>query len=683
MFCPKCGKQIQDGSSFCMFCGFKSDLNLNGAAQNTKEIEIVENKRKIVFDLGYDKIEYDEEITKYAYYYGAYWRLMVNTCQRAVDVFEGKETINMNPPDGASLKEKYYARKKGITDKLLVVAEDGINLGIDKAIEYLYQNKVYYSASQFWNAAGIDLNQCLQYFTTRLLEINNEQEKLAVQRADEYNGRPRVIGGGFGFKGAATGIMTAAAINLATDGLFSWFDNIAEDNALQRKQRQLEALENDRKVLEEFVDGITDSIGKIFHTFIKICNQNGIFHADRIINSDEAEAVYENSLKYAKDGNELAVNLIKALALNPYNTDIYEKIIPLVIRRYEKDDIDAFMDFWGTNILYPDYKYERPRSIQFDNCLRENGIVEINSDDTSPSNFYFVIEKLNIYFSKYGNGTIPEYSYYYKSLMRLVKGVENQIDNIQYTTYPLISGNIKLLNYMQLLRIQRKLFEKSYLNHFWIWGDPIISLPRDCVEQILADNTVPILAWGAKEKIGFLTTKYIFYPSKKLKVMLSDIKEITVAKLIGSIRFVYEKKKILEINEKELKYGPELIYIVNVFKTIIVGFVRNDMLWTEDMAFSKPNGSCLVISVSETYDSLVRKTGTIKQKEVLETKVKSEEEFNKEECEQCHRFVKKGVKFCTYCGSPMKESGKKYCSHCNKIIDIKVKFCNYCGGKTE
>ena len=126
-----------------------------------------------------------------------------------------------------------------------------------------------------------------------------------------------------------------------------------------------------------------------------------------------------------------------------------------------------------------------------------------------------------------------------------------------------------------------------------------------------------------------------------------------------------------------------MIYIVNVFKTIIVGFVRNDMLWTEDMAFSKPNGSCLVISVSETYDSLVRKTGTIKQKEVLETKVKSEEEFNKEECEQCHRFVKKGVKFCTYCGSPMKESGKKYCSHCNKIIDIKVKFCNYCGGKTE
>ncbi len=149
-----------------------------------------------------------------------------------------------------------------------------------------------------------------------------DQEKENREIAKEN--RTRVIGGGFGFRGAVNGMIEAGAINMLTGAGYSLINSIGNMSTDMERSRNEDALFNNPSTLKTLIYGLTQSIDLIKMDTICFVNLSGIYNHD---GREKCAAIMKNISDGVISKANLEKALKEALLLDPFNIEIYRKYI--------------------------------------------------------------------------------------------------------------------------------------------------------------------------------------------------------------------------------------------------------------------------------------------------------------------------------------------------------------------
>lgn len=169
-------------------------------------------------------------------------------------------------------------------------------------------------------------------------------------REERKERRTRVIGGGFGFQGAAKGMLEAGAINMATGaihGAFNMFGNAVTDN---KETKNKEELYKDIRVLNTLKAGIVNAVIALkreLRYMLDIC----VFKKD---DASKAEAIIENINNCIIPENKIADALTNVFLLNPFS----EKAYTLYLKLCGDSDreLEDFSEFFGLKVFLENEK---------------------------------------------------------------------------------------------------------------------------------------------------------------------------------------------------------------------------------------------------------------------------------------------------------------------------------------
>lgn len=160
-------------------------------------------------------------------------------------------------------------------------------------------------------------NKAVDAFNDIEYELEEEKEYRADRKAD----RGRFVGGGFGVSGAAKGIATAGALNIATGAAHSVVNAIgnaaSEGNANAKKA----VLYKDAKAY--LCEALTDCINRAFCEHISIINNRIPKHIYANFDQSKSNALLESAKKVIAERTEL---LVSAFVQCPWNYDLYSYI---------------------------------------------------------------------------------------------------------------------------------------------------------------------------------------------------------------------------------------------------------------------------------------------------------------------------------------------------------------------
>ena len=209
----------------------------------------------------------------------------------------------------------------------------------DKSVkDLLTANRTGDSAMKIWE----------MYFDLVESEYNKIIQSARSERAyreERKERRTRVIGGGFGFQGAAKGMLEAGAINMATGvihGAFNMFGNAVTDN---KEAKNKEELYKDIRVLNTLKAGFINAIVALKRELRYLLGIS-VFKKD---DESKAEAIIENINNSIIPGNKIEDALTKVLVLNPFSEKAYT--LYLEILGDPARELEDFSEFFGLKVF--------------------------------------------------------------------------------------------------------------------------------------------------------------------------------------------------------------------------------------------------------------------------------------------------------------------------------------------
>jgi hypothetical protein len=191
----------------------------------------------------------------------------------------------------------------------------------------------------------------------RFMEIVLNEEQLDAYRRDRRESRGRLIGGGFGIQGAAKGIVTAGAVNLAAGAVHGIFNGIGKIISSVSAQSKKDKIFRDPATLQTLSQGVCRAVFNIHHALIDVIydqtNSNNYEYVSKE-DSEKAKRIF-NNIRIHEIESSKEINLLNdIIQLNPYNKEYYEYIIA----KYgdEQGDIEKISSYFGVDII--SYKKE-------------------------------------------------------------------------------------------------------------------------------------------------------------------------------------------------------------------------------------------------------------------------------------------------------------------------------------
>lgn len=393
--CPDCGKHVSERAISCPNCGcprsffvaitsnnsYESSPSLqeksednsdNTTDENTELSEVKEYKYS--FTLGDKTFSYTEDDKIIANLYGVFLRMALESQEKMEDALDSCGNVR-----------EAFEKCRSLGNKI-------VNTVLDECMRYLYSYNIKITVSQFKSKYQRDYNFRFDGIIDELQREVGDLEylngRLAAERAREISSRGRWSGGGFGLKGAIKGAATASLLNAGTDLLYAGHDSRREreDNALINKKAT--SLKN--KGNNAISDVTYEVVMNIFYAYWEELEYNKVVFSELEIDQDEADQLFETTLKYETDEKSRINNILDCISMYPGEQSYYSEIYDFLL---SCDQFLDFIEFWNIEFLLEDYiedkcKYDEKlvKQKESEKRLTEHSIPSFDYDDLTEEN---------------------------------------------------------------------------------------------------------------------------------------------------------------------------------------------------------------------------------------------------------------------------------------------------------
>lgn len=290
-------------------------------------------------------------------------------------------------------KAEEYIKACVDIDYLIKYLPELVNKGVfnvvEKSIGYLYENGVKTIDSntfiEKYYYEYFNYNDYLNKLQEEYINITQTAKELSRYRELQKANRSRWQGGGFGVKGAIKGAVTASALNAGSDFLRGFGDvskSISDNGKIKNMKKDLlKKYKEDPEILNAIY---TCVLGCLEALMIEL-SKNGKIEFIKL-NSNDALALYKNTISYEKDVNIIISNIVECIRLNPYNGIFYEKLYEI---DYKNEDLNNLVMYLGLDnfSLCNQYK-EKYRDIDIKKRTFMNKVYETIQECDKAKNYY-------------------------------------------------------------------------------------------------------------------------------------------------------------------------------------------------------------------------------------------------------------------------------------------------------
>lgn len=203
MFCSQCGTQLSDGAKFCSNCGAPVAM-----AQPSAQPDVLPKASGIVVSILGGSVSLPPNVQESGKIFKEFSDLAVRRAKAHTAAFSSNYTdldafISKSNKIIGGIYEDFY----------------------QKALDYLRAKGIFsYDTGQIARASekyAFVWQNLYQSIYADYADMEKSAKREIAQRERQKANRGRVVGGGFGLKGAVKGMMTAGAINAATGAAYS------------------------------------------------------------------------------------------------------------------------------------------------------------------------------------------------------------------------------------------------------------------------------------------------------------------------------------------------------------------------------------------------------------------------------------------------------------------------------
>lgn len=333
MFCVQCGLKLNDGTQFCPRCGTKigtvppSSERCAAPEEPAHVIDLFLMGRQVQFPQSIEfYIGLREDFQALAAELSSDFFTQFYSTYRSMDQF-----IQQFPKDFPPL----FAQATDLMNTILS------KMGIFGVTE----NEL----SQYTDKYCCHTFQVLQEIRVQYQQILNEQESMREYREARKDSRGRVIGGGFGLRGAAKGIITAGAIN-ATTGAFHSLGNAIGNmgsavSASSAKDRLFRS-----GISRQLALAIQEDLLGVHYASLDLIAARTGENIIRFTKKDQAQAekIFNDLEQRRISPDQEADAVLQMLITFPFDRDYYKLAVRLFPDRLE--ELRSFADFFEHNI---------------------------------------------------------------------------------------------------------------------------------------------------------------------------------------------------------------------------------------------------------------------------------------------------------------------------------------------
>ena len=597
MFCHQCGAKLENGMRFCPSCGAKIFVEGLSTDQNIAELD--KPSKNLDFTLLGEKVHFDETLPLYLALRLDFEQM---ASEKAEDFFENfyKSYCDMDhfihnfPSDFSFMMSKVLGKMQSHLSEIDI-------FGVTQDIIQPYMQKYCYHTY----AVIQDVQEEYQ-------EIVNKQEEMRSYRQAQKDHRGRVVGGGFGFKGAVKGMATAGAINMTTGALYSIGNAIGNMGSSISTSKAKDKLFRGslRYRLRTAID--QDILGVHLVTVDVITAQTG----HRMCRFTEEDAKQANKIlsdlntsRIPSHNRRMAV--IRMLTIYPFSRIYYQLAVQMFPSHLE--EIRSFADFFHIDIdeIYREFRENVDLAVdilleykdEIDNEILDIIDDDIDDDNNLPPPLTTNLADMLVYFE-----------YIFKSANETGFTFFTKDDNTK---------RARLSNASQ-----------AYANY------------RDEIPLILYDSTL-----GRSSKEGFLVTDKHIYISvyKDVHVLsLSDaLQDIHQVEQNQCIYLCFEQDKVFLLNKGDL-----------VKKETLPDFIEFMISFILFLSECKPTENNLWKAISQ-YQALPQPRIEASSTPALNGEDEGEKGVQNAE----PNLLEPKVCYCFECGAE-NEAGAKYCFEC-------------------
>lgn len=376
MFCYQCGAKLEDGMRFCPSCGEK--IFAEGLPTNPNNAESDKPSEILTLTLLGETVQFDETLPLYLAFRLHFEEIASKKAEDFQENFyksyrDMDQFIRIFPSDFSSLMSEALGEMQSCLSELDIfgVTQDHIQPYMQK---YCYHT---YAVMQ-------DVQEEYQ-------NIINEQEGMRSYRQAQKAHRGRVVGGGFGLKGAVKGMATASAINMTTGALYSIGNAIGNMGSSISASRAKDKLFHGSLRYQLSTAIAQDILGIHLVAADVITTQSG--SQTRMCRFTEEDAEQANKIlsdlnaSRIPDRNRQAA-VIRMLTIYPFSRIYYQAAVQMFPSHLE--EIRSFADFFQVDIDEIYYEFRENVDIaveilwEYKDKINDEILDVVDDDDDLP-----------------------------------------------------------------------------------------------------------------------------------------------------------------------------------------------------------------------------------------------------------------------------------------------------------
>mgnify|MGYP001196724410 CR=1 FL=1 len=260
------------------------------------------------------------------------------TTPHSLDIFA--TFYNKYSKIGVNLKSDFldfYASQKNIDDvlsKYESFVEKSVDILSEEALKDISSNNIFDTSKEEIVNDIIEIYKNASYIIENVLDEYNDiiesAQELRESRRDDAENRSRLVGGGFGIKGAAKGITEAAVANAAygmTYKLFNFTKNMASSLSDNIKKQRLFNDKNTPQSLSDIFYEISIRTSYLTAERINSSSANIIYSYPTEEDEKKSLSIIENVVKNRIPKESVESAIVKSIQLNPFNKTPWETFL--------------------------------------------------------------------------------------------------------------------------------------------------------------------------------------------------------------------------------------------------------------------------------------------------------------------------------------------------------------------